>query len=801
MPVGEPISGNVIDQIKAREELFSSTFRDDDKLKYLSSRNAWVRVISFVNKGGSPDLSENFVLSSVASAHTGSAENPGFSQYSGVNFNVGSNSNSFYSTTEDFGTRPRPGITSFNIKSKNSGGTIQLAEIGFVVWNEDDLDTIEQLYLRLGFEVMVEWGHTLYIDNDGNLEEYVDQDYKPFFEDTVEEITVKDHIRLNRNRTDNNVDGFLGYITNFSWSFRQDGGYECSIKVISAGAVIESLLGKLPSSDKSEFLISDCYVSDFHSLYKLTKALTIKVPFLRSSSYTGVGVRQLENSNEERKVESINFSDQVNVETVATSPVPAANGSIITYNATKKFRIKDLESGKNLLKELQSEFGGFFNENRDPAIGIALPVNTPGFLEKGVNEDPVAYNIDPVFLPLRYCLALINSIIKRQKGNSSILFDLHSEEKFLTSENLIVVKPLNVLLLVRPDQSNFVKKDLYYKDAYEEAKNVKFRETALVEDEILNIFVNLEVFVRNITSLIENNKDENTINLFTLLTNVLEEISESVSNGIDLGIIYDEETSKFKIIDNSRLPGKNDPSPGIIQISGISTTVSSLTLTSKVTNKLGNQISIAAQTKPSSYPASVIKYREWNDDLTSRLKRIETGASYNDTGTVTYEQRYNYFGKLNTQYEELNGPNKIYYSDEWESLSTYGQIVTREGIDYDPDIPKGLIPIELSFTMDGIAGLKNLQSFKIPNKLLPKKYDNRYVGFIIQGLEHTVENNRWYTQVRAQMYLIRGTTFVRDALPEPVRRIPIPDYLKLFDEAAPDNTRVAINLDSIKYPK
>ena len=284
MPVGETISQDVINQILAREALFSSPIRDDDKLKYLSSRNAWVRVISFVNKGGSAELSENFVLSGVASAHTGSGQNSSFTQYSNIDFNLGSNSNSFYNTTQIFGTRPRPGITSFNIKSKNSGGTIQLAEIGFVVWNKEDLDTIEKLYLRLGFEVMVEWGHTLYIDKDGNLEEYVDQDYSDFFKDSVNESRVKRHITDNRTGTDYNADGFLGYITNFSWSFRQDGGYDCSIKVISAGAVIESLLGKVGSSDKNELLVSDSYTSDFHSLYYATRALAITTPY--SIKYT-----------------------------------------------------------------------------------------------------------------------------------------------------------------------------------------------------------------------------------------------------------------------------------------------------------------------------------------------------------------------------------------------------------------------------------------------------------------------------------------------------------------------------------
>ena len=38
-----------------------------------------------------------------------------------------------------------------------------------------------------------------------------------------------------------NYDGFLGLVTNFTWKYRMDGGYDCSISIVSRSAVLESL--------------------------------------------------------------------------------------------------------------------------------------------------------------------------------------------------------------------------------------------------------------------------------------------------------------------------------------------------------------------------------------------------------------------------------------------------------------------------------------------------------------------------------------------------------------------------------
>ena len=114
------------------------------------------------------------------------------------------------------------------------------------------------------------------------------------------------------------------------------------------------------------------------------------------------------------------------------------------------------------------------------------------------------------------------------------------------------------------------------------------------------------------------------------------------------------------------------------------------------------------------------------------------------------------------------------------------------------ELPKGLIPIELSFKTDGIGGLKIGQSFKLSTRrLLPDRYNNERFAFIITGLEHNIENQRWYTNVTAQTFLLRSPDRGNNRVNRPAltRSGPIEGVLGV---ALPDNTRVDIDSSSLE---
>jgi hypothetical protein len=66
----------------------------------------------------------------------------------------------------------------------------------------------------------------------------------------------------------------------------------------------------------------------------------------------------------------------------------------------------------------------------------------------------------------------------------------------------------------------------------------------------------------------------------------------------------------------------------------------------------------------------------------------------------------------------------------------------------------GILPLALNITVSGISGIPLFQAFTLPSNRLPAQYkkgEKQLVGFTIAGLNHTIQNNQWTTQIRGCM--------------------------------------------------
>ena len=67
------------------------------------------------------------------------------------------------------------------------------------------------------------------------------------------------------------------------------------------------------------------------------------------------------------------------------------------------------------------------------------------------------------------------------------------------------------------------------------------------------------------------------------------------------------------------------------------------------------------------------------------------------------------------------------------------------------------IPLKISFSIDGIAGIIPTQMFKVTNDSFPMGYDMKqqtnWNSFIVTNQKHTITNSSWTTNIQAQLYL------------------------------------------------
>ena len=164
-----------------------------------------------------------------------------------------------------YGIVPMPGITDANIRTKSAYGSLREAKINFKCHNQRQLEILELLYMRPGYPLLLEWGWTTYIDNDGNNTSKFPT-IKEFFDPYVSQELINKKIIQNKIDTGGNYDGMMGICKNFNYKARPDGGYDCITEITSTGEIIESLKatknsfykdGKLLKADQMETILDE----------------------------------------------------------------------------------------------------------------------------------------------------------------------------------------------------------------------------------------------------------------------------------------------------------------------------------------------------------------------------------------------------------------------------------------------------------------------------------------------------------------------------------------------------------------
>ena len=189
--------------------------------------------------------------------------------------------------TNPDGFKPMPGITSFNLKSKNMG-SLRDASITIRANSEEQFKIIDNLYCRIGYTMFLEWGNSLYFDNEGKYQRDSTPSMIPMFlsgkifEGGVEIDLTKDptsfisRIEARREGSNGNYDAFFGRVKNFSWEYIAKGGYwEISLSLISWGDIIESLTIDGQYGTLEEKLENELLGTQPHNTSALTRFLDI----------------------------------------------------------------------------------------------------------------------------------------------------------------------------------------------------------------------------------------------------------------------------------------------------------------------------------------------------------------------------------------------------------------------------------------------------------------------------------------------------------------------------------------------
>jgi len=155
---------------------------------------------------------------------------------------------------DERGYVPMPGITDVSVKYQNNGA-LSKATINIKCFSKRQFQIIDVLYLRPGYSLLLEFGHSTYLNNNEEYESFENFSSKPlltlFNPKGKTQYDIYKEIKETRKEYDGNYEAVYGKITTFKWSFNTDGSYECQVTLTGMGDVIESLKMNV-SVDKEE---------------------------------------------------------------------------------------------------------------------------------------------------------------------------------------------------------------------------------------------------------------------------------------------------------------------------------------------------------------------------------------------------------------------------------------------------------------------------------------------------------------------------------------------------------------------
>lgn len=816
--IGGGLSAGVVRQLIEREKLVSEGNKSKEHLLFFNSNGAWARMVSSVNTiteteanllavgeftveevVGSKNLAYNNVLMGGTLKQGSPSDRTvlggGINQELHDPIDVDSNGfikagdikDSAYHKYQSLGYRPTPGIESVSVKSKGTYGTLREAEVNFKVWTLEDLEVMQALYLRPGYSILLEWGHSIQLQSSENVGKLNTQitTYKKFLRDNVDDpmLTFEKELLEITQQSDYNYDSFVGYVSNFNWSINEQGGYDCMVKVIAKGSVLESIActfdpSEVYPADQMNPLKEDKGKEERKSIYH--KFFT-EMEYWKDGGLSSSELGKLRLAR--RRAGLPNGGKYMPIYTKDNFVRPSSLNFKNTLNDFAAFRLKDLE-----LKDT-----GFFDND----------------------------NLNEYWIPLHVVLDIYNNYVtlidgtkSKSKGTNSTGRKLtqfytgnqdqvtsgvyEKKQKYVTTDQHFSINPMVCILPKRPDstklkdsQGNIIKwpdgRDSFpvgvvWKNGFHQQVESAFNQGLIrgETDDILNILISVQFLKDELDKIVRTDEDSDqnqNNNIVYFLRIILKAMNEAMGGVNDLDITYDDSDDLFYIVDRKVTPTLRNFIP-TLSLSGVRSTMTNVNISSQISQNIGNMVSIAAQGTGGNSKDNVGPLLKWNAGLLDRHIRHKAQDKTDDNSKVTQkkEKRENPADKRLKQWiedyfdywREFNG-DKIFDNGDFnpELVSAISNFHKKYCQKYvveayskkkdDPKPPPGVVPVELSFSTLGIGGLKIGQTFKIEQGLLPQKYAEDF-GYIITGLSHNIQDSKWTTDIKTQFYSLKTPT-------------------------------------------
>ena len=748
---GGPFEPYVKKQIEIRQKsLGQKNNISADNLKYYTTKTPWLRLASSVDLTG--DEGDNSVLNKLASLgisrdiikNTNLAkklilqggaltleeteDDQGKVISSKVKLNKGLNySNEIFNGAygwggvNERGYVPMPGIEKCQSTYYNDG-VLSKATISIKCFSRTQFALLDVLYLRPGYSLLLEFGWSTFLNNEGNLEEFNSFKSEPLsfllkpgsFPGRNNQFQMYQLIAQERLRYSGNYEAIFGVISNFKWSFDSDGSYNCEVTLTGVGDVINSLKLNVtdPKKDgdgKSSIEQTEVELEDF-----IIQFLGETIAFFVNDGTEG-SVDKMPKYFKKQMNRILRDYD-TNVDT--NSPIKEIrafleeqrvlynerNQAIITHNNSSNPVLTNKDDTKlnkifyNIAQQFseESDFSaGMFKDFRGIKNGCFLLDNTyVGEMKLdggGAKKSKSVYIKFGALLKILENNANLFSIIGG-RSTPMLKFDFNYAN-LKNDDNFMLIIPPNIS--TQPQKCLTPNNVMGFKDVveydYELPIDSELNTTLMEGQNFLvennpfvgrlgNMLINLRFASSAISELPKNN--DGSISVIEYLKKILAGINSSMGSINDFTPVIDQYDGTIKIYDKSPKPGLVENKPdefSTINIFGVKNNqgsfVTSVGLNAEIGEDFATIITIGAQSSGNNLMGNSTSFSNYNEGLIDRILPQKLDSTQLAKPEVSrsaspVEQIYDIKTK------------KLYYQKDNNKISPIASMYLREGIPY-----------------------------------------------------------------------------------------------------------------------
>jgi hypothetical protein len=656
---GSAFQPYVATQIEKRKALVNQNYRSSSELNWLSNRNVWIRISSGANvsagnaryQGLEGDaLSKKYILQGGLLNHLGGDYS--YALRSGVGpdgaYGIGG---------ADFGLVPMPGLIDISIKTGGKLGTLKETTFNFVCHNMEQLNIMEALYMKLGFGILVEWGHTNYIDNTTGTIETVNKPLPFYGIKTKEELLEK--IADNRKNHSGNYDATWGTVKNFSYTLDGNGRFKCQVQLVGAGDILESLKVNVSGEFKSD-VVQNANTSSFYPV-----VADVNLSLLNSALFNIYQNNVLNQDNVEGSFVDFNDiykgwldyilgTDNISITNFAQNSEIVRKGynfRLLTTPGMDKSHTGNIDT---VVPEILP--GKFFARL---VAGYEIDAAGEGL---SVDNDTTKPGLEQVYITLGHLLLLINKLgmiydrntaTDKTNQRSYIYIDVNPEtNRCYTFAGHCSLDP--TICLIGSQQLPFGITSEYFDNFkstftfYGNNDSSPGLGDADLGGKFMYTLVNIN-YVTNIMRKLRTSNTKGDVYFVDLVKGILDGISKATGGYNEYRIVPDDDSGCIRILDDRRTTGAG----GIISeyteipILGKQSIVYNFDYTSKISPNTAAMTVIAAQAQPYGVQGAenALAFSHLNKGLYNRLNTVRVDSSTDsnkkaDTTDSNTLQRY-----------------------------------------------------------------------------------------------------------------------------------------------------------------